>query len=574
VLSAAAPLALKALVDALAAAPVATGLPASAMTLGAVYLLALCSGRLLAEMRLLLTSSAEQALSGRLSRRFFAHVLALPMVFHVSGQSGALAQSLRQASMGCQLLVVTLVNGIAPVLIEVAAVLGVLLHLDQPALVLSFAASAAVYLLVCGIGAFRLRACARAVSDSSLAVHATLADNLINIETIKCFTAEAGAQTRFAGASAQFETCWMRLHKQRAKTGLAVTATFAVSTASSLAIAAQALGSGVLSIGGFVLVTVYLLQLVRPLELLGAAARDAAQAMEFIRPLLDVLRLPTETSVNSAAPSRDTNTESQCPHTAALSLRGVHLAYDAGPPVLRGLDLDIAAGSTVAIVGASGSGKTSVARLLLRLHDPQSGHILYDGLSIDAMPVAALRAAIGLVPQDTVLFNASLADNIAVGRPGAQRCEIEDAARQACLHDFILSLPAGYDTAVGERGLKLSGGERQRVAIARALLKRPRVFIFDEATSMLDAETEAAILQNLQQVCQDCTTLIIAHRLSSLQHADEIIVLEQGQVAERGSPAALRAASGPYARLWRAQMGHVAAQSKPEPVPGASPCHP
>ncbi|MDP3082853.1 MAG: ABC transporter transmembrane domain-containing protein, partial [Rubrivivax sp.] len=236
-LSATAPLALKALVDALAAASAPAGLPASTLVLGGVYLLALCSGRLLAEIRLLLTGTAEQSLSARLSRRFFGHVLALPMGFHVGRSSGALVQSLRQATMGCQLLVVTLVNGIAPVLVEVVAVLAVLLHLDQPALVLSFAASTAAYLVVCGIGALRLQARARAVSEASLDAHATLADSLINVETIKCFDAEGGSRARFAGAAARLEGCWMQLHRQRARTGLAVTAIFAVSMAASLALA-------------------------------------------------------------------------------------------------------------------------------------------------------------------------------------------------------------------------------------------------------------------------------------------------------------------------------------------------
>jgi len=575
-LSAMAPLALKALVDALAAPGAPAGLAPSTLALGGVYLLALCSGRLFAELRLLLTATAEQGLSARLGRRFFGHVLALPMAFHVGRQTGALVQSLRQATAGCQLLIVTLVNGVAPVLIEVVAVLVVLLHLQQPALVLSFAASAATYLSVCGIGALRLQARARAVSEASLGTHATLADSLINVEAIKCFNAECGSCAQFAAASGELEACWAQLHRQRARTGLAVTATFAVSMAASLAIAAHALGRGTLSIGGFVLVTVYLLQLVRPLEMLGAAARDVAQALEFVRPLLEVLRLPTEAAMQGAAPppTAAVHRESPLPRTGAsaalpepgdtgLSLRGVHLAYAGGPPVLRGLDLEIAAGRTVAIVGASGSGKTSIVRLLLRLYAPQSGCILLGGSPIDALPVVELRAAIGLVPQDTVLFNASIAVNIGIGRPGAHRREIEEAARQAQLHDFIMSLPCGYDTQVGERGLKLSGGERQRVAIARAVLKRPRIYVFDEATSMLDSQTEAVILQDLKQVCQERTTLIVAHRLSTVQHADEIVVLDKGRVAERGSHAALCAAGGSYARLWHAQMGHDPAQRGP-----------
>jgi len=613
-LTALAPLALKALVDALAAsaalaalaapmrpmAPTApASLPPSTLALGGVYLLALCGGRLLAEVRLLRTNTAEQGLSARLGHRFFGHVLALPLAFHVGGQSGALVQGLRQATAGCQLLVVTLVNSVAPVLVEVVAVLAILLHLEQPALVLSFAVSAVAYLTVCGSGALRLQARARAVSEASLGSHATLADSLINVEAIKCFNAERGSRAQFAAASAALEACWAHLHRQRARAGLAVIATFAVSMAATLAIAAHALGRGALSIGSFVLVTVYMLQLVRPLEMLGAAARDVAQALEFIRPLLDVLRLPTEAAMEGATPRPIASTTATAtaaatatarleaplpragagatlpfPGDAGLSLRGVHLAYAGGPPVLRGLDLEIPAGLTVAIVGASGSGKTSIVRLLLRLYAPQSGCILLGGLPIDALPVGELRAAIGLVPQDTVLFNASIAANIGIGRPGAQGLEIEEAARQAKLHDFIMSLPDGYDTQVGERGQKLSGGERQRVAIARAVLKRPRIFVFDEATSMLDSQTEAVLLQDLKQVCQGRTTLIVAHRLSTVQHADEIVVLDKGRVTERGSHAALCAAGGSYSRLWRAQMGRDPAQRSPAAATVSTPgCH-
>jgi ABC-type multidrug transport system fused ATPase/permease subunit len=339
-LSAAAPLALKALVDALAAQQAATGLPASALALGGIYLLALCSGRLLAELRVLLTATAEQALSASLGRRFFGHMLALPLGFHVGHQSGALVQTLRQATAGCQLLVFALVNGIAPVVVEVAAVMAVLVHLDQPALVLSFAASAAAYLTVCGTGALRLRPRARAVSEASLGTHAALADSLINIETIKCFNAEGSSRAGYEAAANELEGCWARLYRQRARTGLAVTATFAVSMATSLVLAAQALDRGSLSIGGFVLVTVYMLQLVRPLELLGSAARDLAQSLEFTRPLLDVLRTPIEGTVPGSAigPAvavaegpklvRAQHTTPAC--DASLSLRGVHLAYAGG----------------------------------------------------------------------------------------------------------------------------------------------------------------------------------------------------------------------------------------------------
>lgn len=576
-LAALAPLALKALVDALAAPGRADGGARPVLMLGVAYLLALGGGRVLADVRPLLTGAAEQRLHARLSRRFLAHLMALPMAFHTERPSGALVQSLAQAAVGCQLMLSTVVSGITPVLAEVVVVLAVLVHLDQPALVASFAVTALVYLVVSALAAVQVQSRARRVAEASIQAHACLTDTLLNVEPIKCLGAEPAMAQRHAAATTALETRWVGLYRQRTGTGLALTATFSLSMAASLAIAVQAFERGSLSLGGFVLVTVYLLQLVRPLETLGAAARDLAQALAFVRPLLDVLRLPPE--VPAPPPQLQQSQQSHQPQQSqghgrihapaqagaalppqdpmALSLRGVHLSYGNGAQVLKGLDLDIAAGSTVGIVGASGAGKTSLVRLLLRLYPAQAGQILVDGRPMDALPLTRLRAAIGLVPQDTVLLNASLADNIAMGRPGAQRDEIEEAARRAHLHDFILSLPEGYNTIVGERGLKLSGGERQRVAIARVALRRPRLLLLDEATSMLDAHTEAAVLQSLKQLGQHCTTLIIAHRLRAVAHADEVVVLGDGRVHERGSPAALRAADGLFARLWLAQMGEM-----------------
>ena len=232
----------------------------------------------------------------------------------------------------------------------------------------------------------------------------------------------------------------------------------------------------------------------------------------------------------------------------------MHLAYDAGKPVLHNLNLDIRAGRTVAIVGGSGSGKSSLVRLLLRLYEPQAGTILLDKVAIDTLSVDELRSMIAVVPQDTVLFNDTIAANIGVGKAGATPSEIAHAARLARVHEFISALPAGYDTVVGERGLKLSGGERQRIAIARAVLKDPRIYIFDEATSMLDGLNERAILHNLQEISAGRTTITIAHRLSSVQHADEIVVLDGGKVAEHGDHTTLLARNGPYAAMWHAQQ--------------------
>lgn len=588
-----APLALKGLVDALTGGGAALQ---SAWALGAAYLLALAIGRVLTEVRPLLVGGAEQRLYARLSRRFFAHLLDLPFGFHMERRTGALVQSLSQATLGCQLLIASLVNAVVPVLVEVATVLVVLAHLGQPALVATLAISAAAYLGIFAIGTARLKPHARAVSEASLDLHATLADSLFNVETLKCFTAEPQARDRFAGCATALEARWHRWHRQRAKLGLAITCAFVLSVASALAIAARGVIEGTLSMGGFVLASVYTLQMVRPLEMLGGAARDACQALEHMRPLLDVLHVSTESErpadhcpPSTCPPGRpgtptptDLGTAAlACTQTPSarprgLSLRGVRLSHGTRE-VLSGIDLNIEPGRTLAIVGASGSGKSSIARLLLRLFEPRSGCILLDGVRIDLMPVDELRARIAVVPQDIVLLNDSIAANIAIGLPTATPLQIETAARLAQAHDFITALPAGYASRVGERGLKLSGGERQRIGIARALLKPAGICLFDEATAMLDARTEAAVLrgihvpnglQGTEQFGHARTLIFIAHRLGTVQQAHEIVVLEAGCIVERGTHAQLLAKAGRYAAMWRAQSGGIAGQATALAVPG------
>jgi ABC-type multidrug transport system fused ATPase/permease subunit len=561
-LAALTPLALKQLVDTIAGtAPAGRTFDLSPAALVACYVAALCGSRVLAELRGLVTGTAEQRLSAALNRRFFGHLLALPLAFHLERQAGAVVHGLYQATAGCQIIVSTILTTMVPVVVETVAVIAILSQLDQPLLVAILAGTALAYLAAFGLAARPHRQRARELSEANLDLHAVLNDNLVNVEMIKAFAAETGAQARFSKVTSALEDSWRRLHLQRALTGLAIAVILATSVTATLIVSLHAVSEGTLTLGGFVMTNAYMLQIVRPLELAGSAMRDLSQAVEFVRPVLDVLEEPPEPLPMASRPADTPRRASKAGVPAAMVSQHpdirfdqVRFAYVEGHPTLDGVDLHVPPGRSVAIVGASGSGKSTLARLLLCLYHARSGSITIDGTPVDRIPTAQLRAMIGLVPQDTVLFNDTIAFNIAMGDPGASRNSIETAARLAQLHDFIVSTPAGYDTLVGERGLKLSGGERQRLAIARAVLRRPPIYIFDEATSMLDSETEAALLSSLRTVSAGCTTITIAHRLSTARHADEIVVIVAARIAERGRHADLVARGGEYARLWQAQL--------------------
>ena len=471
-MAALAPLALKHTVDAAVAKPDGNpSLGAMAVFAGA-YLLCLCLGRLVAELKPGLSSAVEQELVGALRLRFFRHVLGLPLSFHVSQPSGTLAHTLQQGILGCQVVLFNLTNGIVPVIVEGATVAAVLISLRQPALTLTFVITAMTYGLMIARRTSALRQVAQRVLAAGTVANSILTDSLTNVEPIKAFGAERPAQIRYGCAIDGLRCRWVDLQRQRTGTGLAATALFAVSMSVSLVIAIDGVSTGRLTLGGFVLATVYLVQILRPLEMIAAAARDLAQGLAFIRPLAEVFDLAAELepSINPGAPRQNIpapkasapgRTAQSGPATRvppSISFRDIHFAYAGGKPVLNGLNLDIPAGRSLAIVGASGCGKSSLVRLLLRLYAPQAGRILLDDVDIDAMPIATLRAAIAVVPQDTVLLNSTIAANIAIGKETATMAEIEHAAGTAGLEQLIAALPFGYDTQIGERGLMLSGG--------------------------------------------------------------------------------------------------------------------
>lgn len=488
-----------------------------------------------------------QRMSRRLSNRLFEHIVRLPLRFHLDRKTGAVAETLGQGLNGCQIVLQHAVFTFLPVLIQFVSMVLVLVHFGRSQYVLIMGVSSIAYGYMFWRAAEGVSAPSRTVSESHVDSRATLTDGLLNYETVKYFAGESAICSRYDRTLERTERSWRALLHLRARYGLVLATIYAVCIGVSLGYASREVLEGTMTLGDFVLVNVYITNLYRPLEAIGAAAREVSQALAFLEKMLQTFDEQPEPDYAAAL----------VPPTqmkGALAFERVSFSYRGERQVLQELTFSVPACRTLAIVGASGSGKSSVVRLLFRLYEPTSGHILFDGVPIVELPLSYLRSAIAIVPQDTVLFNDSIGHNIGFGRPGASQQEIEQAAKLAHLHDFIVELPEGYDTQVGERGLKLSGGEKQRVAIARAALKRPAVFVFDEATSSLDSKAEREILRNLIEVSRNCTTIVIAHRLSTVVHADEIVVLDHGIVRERGTHSALLERDGHYAALWRAQQ--------------------
>ncbi|MEO1018265.1 MAG: ATP-binding cassette domain-containing protein [Pseudomonadota bacterium] len=503
--------------------------------------------RSLGELRSLAVGRADQRLHRRLSSRLFKHLMALPLRFHLDRRTGALSQTLTNGLLGYRLVVQHLVSTVLPVVLELSIMSIVLLALGQPIFLGIIVSTMLCYSIAFSIGAVRLTKPSRAVSTAHIDANALLTDSILNYETIKSFCAEPHVHQRMEEAFAQTEGHWAQFFARRALNGVLVGTIFAFSLGVSVYVAASEVQQDRMSLGDFVLVHAYMLQIFRPMEMLGFAFREIAQGMAFVEKMIGLFRQEQEPATLADGKA--------LPHGAGeLVFDKVSFSYSQERQILRDVSFRIRAGTTVALVGASGSGKSTLIRLLVRFWEPENGRILLDGAPISEVSATGLRGAIAIVPQDTVLFNDSVAYNIAVGCPDSSTEEIMEAARLARIHDFIVTRPAGYETLVGERGLKLSGGEKQRIAIARAALKKPRIFVFDEATSSLDSKTEQQILSNLTEISKETTTLVIAHRLSTIVTADEILVLERGRIVERGTHRDLLRAHGAYHGMWRAQQ--------------------
>ena len=550
VLTALGPVALKLVVDGFTGQT--KGTPISPLFLIGLYVLSQWLARAVGEIRGLIYARAERRMFRALSERLFAHLMHLPLRFHLDRQTGAVNQALDNGLQGYQMIQHHLVFTFLPVAAELGTIIIVLTRLDHPIFLVLFCGALVCYMAAFTYAAISISGPAETASAAHVDANAAMTDGILNYETVKYFTAESIVQEKVSRALSRTEVQWVGFFRRYAFNGLVVAAIFAVFLGATILHAAQDVEGSRMTVGDFVLINSYMLQVVRPVEMLGYAMQGLSQGVAMLKKLLVLFRETPEPEL------ADDRVALSGP--GKLEFENVILSYPPDRPVLKGVSFKISAGKTLGIVGASGSGKSTIVRLLVRLFEPDSGQILLYGVPVSDLSLAKLRRSIAVVPQDTVLFNDTIGYNIAFGKAHSTREDMEQAAKLAHLHAFIMSLPDKYDTKVGERGVKLSGGERQRVSIARAAIKRPRIYVFDEATSSLDSNTEREILRNLQEISRFSTTLVIAHRLSTVVHADEIVVLEGGTIVERGTHAFLLRENGRYAVLWHAQQqGPVAA---------------
>lgn len=505
------------------------------------------SSTLFNELRDMLFSRVSQSTVAAYAHKTFDHLHSLGARFHSQRRTGGLLPDIDRGTAGIAFLLGAGLFTLVPVLVEIGMVLTIMLARYSGWFAVIIALTFLVYSsFTLYFTAFRTIFQRRVVRLDSQA-KSRLADSLINTDTIKYFTNEAVESRRFRGIMRRWTDAAVRNQKALFILHVGQSAIIAVGVGAIMLLAGDAVFRGEMTVGDLVLINAYVLQVCLPLNALGFAYREVKDALVNVERLFGLLREKPEIVQRASQPELQVD-------GAGVAFEHVCFHYEPERTILFDVSFTIPPGKTLAVVGGSGSGKSTLARLLLRFYDPIKGRILVDGQDISQVRTDSLRKAIGVVPQDTILFNETIAYNIAYGRYGASREEVVEVARAAHIHDFIESLPEQYDTLVGERGVKLSGGERQRIAVARAMLKNPPILIFDEATSALDSSSEHAIQRELDRLSADRTTLIIAHRLSTIVDADEIIVLERGHIVERGSHAELVKRRGIYAQMWLLQQ--------------------
>ena len=538
------PMVLKRLVDTLGVEP---GLAAIPLALLLAYGGARLSERVFTEMRQIVFARVMARSSRMVMLSVFRHLHALSLRFHLNRRTGGVTRDVERGGTAISDLLDWTLYTIVPTLIEIVLVTGVLVYLyDAWFAGITLAVLAGYVAWTVRVTEWRTRYY-RASVEADTAASASAVDSLLNYETVKYFNNEEHEAQRYDASLRRMEEANVKSYKTLAVLNVGQSAIIAVGVTVLMAKASWGVVHGGLSVGDLVLVNAYLLQMAMPLNYLGMMYREVKQALANIERLWGLLDERQEVRDDPGAPLLRVE-------RPRVSFQDVRFGYDERREILHGISFEVPPGHRVAVVGHSGSGKSTLARLLYRFYDIQGGAIRIDGQDLRELSQDSVRAAIGIVPQDTVLFNDTIRYNIRYGRPDASDAEVEAAAQAAHIHHFIQSLPDGYESAVGERGLKLSGGEKQRVAIARALLKNPAILIFDEATSALDSASEKAIQAELDRIAIGRTTLIIAHRLSTVMDAHEILVMDQGVIVERGSHAQLLAADGRYAAMWRLQQ--------------------